>query len=164
MRERRASQAAQQIALLYRNARLRAMGRGFSVLVNYSSSGGFKVLETLPAGGVMACVPRLPPSCTSVNWTNAAETRVVDSFNPSQSGTTGNYAGVTLAVSTQPSNTGVSLLDMCFSPRGRTFTRTVATNALAPMSGTINVTVSRGTGTLQRRVSVLPNGMARLAL
>lgn len=165
MRERRASQAAQQIALLFRNARLRAMGRGFSVLVNYNAAtGAFTVLETLPAGGVMACVPRLPPSCTGVNWNNPAQTRVVESFNPSKSGTTGNYAGVSVALSLQPSNTPATLLDMCFSPHGRTFTRTVAANALAPMTGTVNVTVSRGSGTLQRRVSVLPNGMARLAL
>lgn len=165
MRERRASQAAQQIALLYRNARLRAMGRGFSVLVNYNlSTGAFRVLETLPVGGIQDCVPRMPPSCTGVDWSNAASTRLVESFNPSASGSTGNYAGVVVSVSTQPGNTTATLLDMCFSPHGRTFTRMVAANALAPMSGTVNVTVSRGTGTLQRQVNVLPNGMARLAL
>ncbi len=62
MRERRTNQTAQQIALLYRNARLRAMGRGFAVLVNYdAATGAFRVLETLPAGGLTNCTPRLPP-------------------------------------------------------------------------------------------------------
>jgi prepilin-type N-terminal cleavage/methylation domain-containing protein len=165
MRERRASQAAQQIALLYRNARLRAMGRGFSVLVSYNAAtGGFNVIETLPVGGIQDCVPRMPPSCTGVNWANATGTRLVETFNPSASGTTGIYAGVTVSVSVQPGNTVAALHEMCFSPHGRTFTRTVAANALAPMSGTVNITVSRGSGTLQRQVNVLPNGMARLAL
>jgi len=165
MRERRATQAAQQIALMYRNARLRAMGRGFAVMVNYdATTGGFRVLEALPNGGLTPCVPSLPPSCTSANWASAAATRVVETFTPSASGPNGTYAGVAVSVAAQPSNTTATLLDLCFSPRGRSFSRLLSTSPLAPMTGTVNVTVSRGVGTLQRHVTVLPNGMARLAL
>ena len=165
MRERRTNQAAQQIALLYRNARLRAMGRGFAVLVNYSSAtGSFRVLETLPAGGLTDCTPRLPPSCTNTSWAVATATRVVETFNPSASGSTGSYAGVSVSVTAQPSGNTASTLDLCFTPRGRTFSRLLTADTLQPMTGVIEITVGRAAPMLQRRVNVLPNGMARVAL
>jgi type IV fimbrial biogenesis protein FimT len=165
MRERRTNQAAQQIALLYRNARLRAMGRGFAVLVNYNSAtGAFRVLETLPAGGLTDCTPRLPPSCTSTDWAIATATRVVETFNPSASGSTGPYAGVLVSVTAQPSGSVASNLDICFTPRGRTFTRLLAGDTLLPMTGMVDITVGRAAPMLQRQVNILPNGMARVAL
>jgi prepilin-type N-terminal cleavage/methylation domain-containing protein len=162
MRERRTNQAAQQIALLYRNARLRAMGRGFAVLVSYDATSGFRVLETLPAGGLMNCTPTLPPSCTNTNWAQPAQTRLVETFDPS--GSTGAYAGVLVNVSSQPSGTTASTLDLCFTPRGRTFSRTLSADALAPMTGVIDIQVGRAAPMLQRHVNVLPNGMARVSL
>jgi prepilin-type N-terminal cleavage/methylation domain-containing protein len=165
MRERRANQAAQQIALLYRNARLRAMGRGFAVLVNYNAGTGmFRVLETLPAGGLTDCIARLPPSCTNTSWTVATATREVERFDPSRSGATGNYQGVVVSVKEQPSGSTASSLDLCFTPRGRTFSRTAAGNALQPMTGVIDITVGRASPMFQRHINVLPNGMARVAL
>jgi prepilin-type N-terminal cleavage/methylation domain-containing protein len=166
MRERRANQAAQQIALLYRNARLRAMGRGFAVMVSYSSATGqFRVLETLPAGGLTDCVPRLPPSCTNTNWALPAATRVVETFNPTASaGPTGLYSGVVVGVTERPSGSAASILDLCFTPRGRTFSRIASGNALAPMTGVIDISVGRAAPAIQRHVNVLPNGMARVAL
>jgi prepilin-type N-terminal cleavage/methylation domain-containing protein len=163
MRERRTYQAAQQVAILYRNARLRAMGRGFAVLVNYNSATGvFRVLETLPPGGVTTCTPRLPPTCANTNWTVPTATRVVESFKPSA--TSGLYAGIAVSVTQQPATSTTSYLDLCFTPRGRSFSRTVAANALQPMTGVIDIVVGRPAPMLQRRVNVLPNGMARLAL
>jgi prepilin-type N-terminal cleavage/methylation domain-containing protein len=165
MRERRTNQAAQQIALLYRNARLRALGRGFAVLVNYNSAtGAFRVLETLPAGGLTDCTPRLPPSCANTNWALATETRVVETFNPSASGATGTYAGVLISVTEQPSGSAASFLDICFTPRGRTFSRILSANTLQPMTGVIDINVGRAAPMLQRQVNILPNGMARVAL
>jgi len=164
MRERRANQAAQQIALLYRNARLRAMGRGFAVLVNYNAATGFRVLETLPAGGVMNCTPTLPPNCANTNWALATATRLVDQFNPGQSGSSGSFAGVSTSVTTQPSGTAATYLDLCFTPRGRTYSRTLAADTLQPMTGVIDIQVGRAAPMLQRHVNVLPNGMARVAL
>jgi prepilin-type N-terminal cleavage/methylation domain-containing protein len=165
LRERRANQAAQQIALLYRNARLRAMGRGFAVLVSYdSTTGAFRVLETMPAGGLEDCVPRLPPSCTNTNWTTPAASRLVETFNPSVSGLTGNFAGVLVGITERPSGSAASTLDLCFTPRGRTFSRNTPTNALLPMTGVIDITVGRASPMFQRHVNILPNGMARVAL
>ncbi|HKO47409.1 MAG TPA: type II secretion system protein [Polyangiaceae bacterium] len=164
MRERRATQAAQQIALVYRNARLRAMGRGFAVLVNYNSAtSAFRVLETLPAGGLADCIPRLPPSCTNTNWTVATETREVEKFNPTQTGANGIYAGVAVSVITQPAGATAATLDVCFTPSGRSFSRVVTASTLQPMTGVVEIVVGRA-GMLQRRVNVLPNGMARVSL
>ena len=160
MRERRTSEAAQQIALLYRNARLRAMGRGFAVLVNYNASTSeFSVLETLPAGGLMDCIPRLPPSCADTNWTLATATRVVEKFNP-----TNGTNGILVSATQQPNASTAAYLDLCFTPRGRTLSRTVPANPLQPMTGVIDITVGRASPMLQRLVNILPNGMARVAL
>ena len=167
MRERRADQAAQQIALVYRNARLRALGRGVPVMVRYTAAAGFSVIEALSLDvktGIEDCTARLPPSCLNAAWTNAALSRTVESFDPSASGSTGTYAGVTVTVTARPSGTVASALDTCFSPRGRTFNRLVTANPLLPMTGTIDVNVNRGTNTLTRHVTILPNGMSRVAL
>ena len=167
MRERRADQAAQQIALMYRNARLRALGRGVPVMVRYTPAAGFSVLEALalaPATGIEDCTARLPPTCLSAAWANATSTRTVDSFNPSASGANGTYAGVAVTVTARPSGTVATALDTCFSPRGRTFNRLVTANSLLPMTGTMDLSVSRGTNTLTRHVVLLPNGMSRVAL
>ena len=162
MRERRANQAAQQIALVYRNARLRAMGRGFAVLVNYdATSGNFQVLETLPAGGVTDCTPRLPPSCTNTNWNLATAVREVEHFNPTASGANGVYAGVLVNVSV--AGAAAPNLGVCFTPRGRSYSRLGSGNALQPMTGVVDITVGRN-AMLQRRINILPNGMARLSL
>ena len=164
MRERRASQAAQQIALIYRNARLRAMGRGSSVLVSYLSTTGFRVVEALPST-TNCTLPRLPVSCTNTTWAVPASIREVERFNlVDAAASNGIYDGVTVSVTVKPGNATETALDTCFSPRGRTFTRTSAANPLTPMTGTFDINVSRGANTLQRHVSVLPNGMARLAL
>jgi type IV fimbrial biogenesis protein FimT len=161
MRERRTYQAAQQLATLYRNARLRAMGRGFAVLVNYNSATGlFRVLETLPAGGMTNCMPLLPPSCSNTAWNVPSATRVVETFKPSE---TGLYSDITVKVTEQPAANTTSFLDLCFTPRGRTFSRNVAANALQPMTGVIDIVVGRAAPMLQRHVNVMPNGMARLA-
>jgi len=162
MRERRTNQSAQQIALMYRNARLRAMGRGFAVLVNYNgATGTFRVLETLPAGGLTDCTPRLPPSCLNTNWALPTATREVEHFNPSLSASS---ADVSVSVTAQPSGTTATNLDVCFTPRGRTFSRLVTANVLQPMTGVIEIVVGRAAPMLQRRVNLLPNGMARVAL
>ncbi len=163
MKDRRAATTAQEIALLYRNARLRAMGRGYSVLVRYTTAGGFVVLDALPLGGEN-CQVQLPPSCGTTLWAAAGATRQVQSFNPGATGTMANYAGVALTVNLQPGNTAAAVLETCYSPRGKVYSRTVAANPFTPMTGVVDVNVTRGTNTIPRHVSILPNGMARLSL
>jgi prepilin-type N-terminal cleavage/methylation domain-containing protein len=158
LRERRAGQAAQQIALLYRNARLRAMGQGFAVLVSYTAATGIQVREAMPFGGnTGVCTLQMPLTCTSNAWAVAGtDYRVVGSFDPT------GYAGVTETF-TNSSGTTLSYLDLCFTPRGRTFSRTVAAAAMSPITSVTNVAVTRTATNNIRNVSILPNGMARLS-
>ena len=158
LRERRAGQAAQQIALLYRNARLRAMGQGFAVLVNYTAANGLQVREAMPFGGSTGtCTLMMPLTCTSNAWAVAGtDYRVIDGLDPT------GYPGVTETFTDSTGST-LSYLDMCFSPRGRTFSRTVAGAALSPITSMTNVAVTRSATNNTRNVSILPNGMARLA-
>ena len=158
LRESRADRMGQQIALSFRDARLRAMGRGFAVLVRYSAT-GFQVIEALPSGGLNNCEPRLPPTCLNTTWSSATETRVVETVNLANL-----TNSLTAAVTLQPANTAVTALEVCYSSRGRTFSRTAAATPFTPMTNTIDVLISRGTNTLSRHVLILPNGMARLAL
>ena len=159
LHERRANQAAQEIALLYRNARLRAMGEGFAVLVRYNSATGFQVFEAMPFGtGTGACTLQLPSGCTTNPWASAAtDYRVVDK----------------LALASYPEETAVvnvtgvgaaTVLDTCYTPRGRTFSRTTVANPLQPSTGMVDVAVTRTKTGNTRNVSILPNGMARLSL
>jgi prepilin-type N-terminal cleavage/methylation domain-containing protein len=160
MRERRASQAAQTVAMMYRNARLRALGRGFSVMVSYVAGAGFTVREVVPSPGAPACLPTLPPTCTNTVWTNAAASALVDRFDPEKVGA--------LDATMTNSSTGatVTYYDLCFTPRGRAFARTTAANPLLPTTDALNIAFKRpgALSSLNRNVSVMPNGMARLAL
>jgi type IV fimbrial biogenesis protein FimT len=156
LRERRANQAAQEIALLYRNARLRALGQGFAVLVAYTAA-GFEVREAMPFGGATgACSLQMPLSCTTNSWAAAGtDYRVIGSFSLA------NFPGVTDAVALAD-GTAITSLDLCFTPRGRTFSRTNSSAPLVPNTGVVNVAVTRTATGNVRNVSVLPNGMARL--
>ena len=164
LRDRRANQAAQEIALVYRNARLRALGQGFAVLVRYTAASGFQVFEALSPNGVGGnCTLQQPPNCTSNPWATAnTDYRVVGGFSPSA------YPGVsevvTITADTLNGRAGgiQSTLDVCFSPRGRTFARTTA--AFVPSTTMIDVAVTRAATGKTRNVSILPNGMARLSL
>lgn len=164
MRNRRGTQAVQTVAMMYRNARLRALGRGFAVLVQYTAGAGFQVRETLPMNGVADCMPHLPLTCSNTNWVNPLATQLVDSFNPED------YATTTAVVSDATLNQVAPYLDICFSSHGRTYSRTAVGNPLQPttdmfsmsLSGKNLATTSADTG--RYIVEILPNGMARVAL
>jgi len=160
LRERRSAQAAQEIAILFRNARMLAMGQGFAVLVHYTSTTGFEVRQAVPAGGTGTCTLLLPASCANTVWTSSAAYRTVTQFDPTQRS---EYEGVTDSV-TAPGGSSATFYEMCFTPRGRTFSRTAAGAPLTPLTGVAGVAVSRGGTSLTRNVLLLPNGMARLAL
>jgi prepilin-type N-terminal cleavage/methylation domain-containing protein len=164
MRERRSSQAAQEISTLYRNARMRALGRGSAVLVRYQNA-GFRVLEAVEGtaaavarGGSVACQPLPTSGCVSNDWGPTGTFRVVSEFNPA---IRGEFKDVTTTVRNVEDEMA-TYLDVCFSPLGRSFSRTASGVPLTPMTGVVSVSVKRPTG-LERTVVVLPNGIARLA-
>ncbi len=170
MRDRRTRQAAEEIAALYRQARLRALGRGAAVMVSYDSLTGFQMREAV-LGGAGNCA-RLPAtSCATTLWGQGPAVpngdQLIDTFNP----ISGVYAGVTVTVRASAPTAGggsatmtsspVGTLDVCFTPMGRAQFRIVAGNVLSPMMGVPLITVSRDTSSLTRLVVVPPNGLAR---
>jgi type II secretion system protein H len=158
VRERRSRDLAQRIAHVYSGARMRALGRGSSVLVKYNSS-SFRVLESVEglaeatrrmgASGGESCKLRPGLGCLTNNWSAGADTwREVSKMEwPSE---------MTVAA-------GTTTLDICFTPGGRSFLSTDGTPPTAAMVGAQTISVRRTNGQL-RRVTILPNGMARLAL
>lgn len=169
IRERRARDAAQRVALLYSTARMRALGRGSSVRVNYDKVKGFTVLESIEgvaaaqslSASRAACAEQPGLGCLTNNWTPAA-------------GTTRQVATLTAPseisiVARDKDGAEQSSMDICFTPMGRSFVF-VAGQAATPMAGATTIDVQRYLGTptnpvgLLRTVVVLPNGMARLAL
>jgi prepilin-type N-terminal cleavage/methylation domain-containing protein len=170
VKERRARDAAQRVALLYSNARMRALGRGSAVLVRYvagdaSTPPTFTVLESIEGAAVAsigtgetaACAERPGLGCVTNNWGAASTTaRQVAKFTP--------LPEISAVVSYQGANPGT--LDICFTPMGRGFSTVVPGSALTPMASVPTVDVWRPTGGqgIVRTVAILPNGMARIGL
>ena len=173
MRDRRTRQAAEEIASLYRQARLRALGRGSAVMVRYSSGTGFDVREAV-LGGASTCATLPVSSCTSTFWDQgpnvANGSQSITQFNP----TTGVYDGIVSVVhatgpavggsATASDSNNQPYLDVCFTPMGRTLYRitNIPTDPLVQMTGVPVVTVksTKQTG-LERVVIIPPNGLAR---
>lgn len=167
MRERRAQQAAERVAELYRSARLRAMGRGSAVLVRFSpgTRGRFEVLEAQRGSGAAEGCEALPvSSCLLPNWNGPADEdyrslTVLDLAARSE------YGQLTIDMYDR-SDGELANLDVCFTPMGRTFSRTNTAEALTPLSEAHVAQVWRTENAVQvgrtRRVLLLPNGTSRL--
>lgn len=167
MRDRRANQAAQEIANFYRGARMRAMGRGSSVLVRYQKdstsapAGSFQIWEAIQgAGGTCGPVPRrgcqaFPPPGSTPNTQQQ-----INQFNP---GIRSEYEGVDIAVLPVGGGDELSYLDVCFSPLGASFSRTDTSSAVMTRMTGVNVAQVTREGTASRRdILILPNGAARV--
>jgi type IV fimbrial biogenesis protein FimT len=167
LKERRAANAAEQVATLYRNSRLRAMGRGSAVLVRYTpgTRGRFDVREAQRGSTAESGCEALPvSSCLLPDWNGAAD----QDYRPLSSldlADRSEYGGVTIDMLDR-SDSAVTNLDICFTPMGRTFYRTNLAQPLVPLTETHVAEVFRGEGTTRlgrtRRVIILPNGIARI--
>jgi prepilin-type N-terminal cleavage/methylation domain-containing protein len=160
MRERRARDTAQQIANVFTGARMRAMGRGAAVMVRYNSTTGFRTFESIEGAmattrGEATCASAPGLGCLSTDWATPANERLVSTYLPADSIKVIGYA---------PNGTTESTdIRICFTPSGRSFASYLAADPSLAMAGSVEFTVKRTTGLL-RRVAVLPNGNARLAL
>lgn len=160
MRERRSAEAAQRIASLYRGARMRALGRGAAVLVRYGSS-GLTVREAVQGTAASGGCDALPsPNCLTTDWNTTTGYHDVATFDFAHRS---EYEDVQ-ATFTDSNGNAHATLDVCYTPVGRTYVRNGTTGTMAALTGVVTVAVSRGSGSLERRVSVLPSGIARLAL
>jgi type IV fimbrial biogenesis protein FimT len=163
MRDRRTVAAAQQVATLYRNARLRALGRGAAVMVRFATkngAGGLTALEAI-AGVKNACLNMPKPTCP-VDW-NDTNSRESGQFIPAN---TAGFQPIQLNV-TDYANAAQTAMDICFTPLGHTYIRFNAASAWVTMTNVPTVEVWRDDGTgaamgLRREVLIPPNGAARL--
>jgi len=168
IRERRARDAAQRIALLYSSARLRALGRGSAVRVSYNKTTGFKVIESIEGATAAtalnasraACANQPGLGCLSNNWASADTSRQVAALPP--------VTDISIVAFDQAGSPQDNM-DICFSPLGRSFITFASQQAPSqPMAGAATINVRRQVNGvdvgLLRTVVVLPNGMARLGL
>jgi len=164
MRDRRTNQAAHEVALLYRQARAVAMGRGAAVLIRFdlgaTPRGAITVLEARDPGSASTCLGVPATSCNATAW-NAANSQLVGSFDPSLMGVYDNVKLTFVNAGADPEG------DMCFSPLGRPYWRPVhsGTQNFQPLNQVPSIQVSPVDGIgLTRTVLVLPTGASRLAL
>ncbi|HEY3593639.1 MAG TPA: prepilin-type N-terminal cleavage/methylation domain-containing protein, partial [Polyangiaceae bacterium] len=121
LRDRRTNQAAHEVALLFRQARARAMGRGTAVMVRFDTAtrGSIEVREAqnVTAG---SCLSLPSTSCLTTVWDTASpQNRLVGSFDPT---TLGVYKNVELHY-LQSNGTESTAADICFTPLGRPYSR-----------------------------------------
>jgi type IV fimbrial biogenesis protein FimT len=156
MRDRRVNRSAQAIAEMYRMARARSMGRGGAVMVRWNSTGGtgstplFEVYEA-----ITSATNTVPVTSCLIGFSAAGFSQRIAVLQP----TLGYFslAGVTMVG-------GVTRQDTCFTPRGRTFQRNLPTDAFTPMLSISEVNVVNNKTSVNRRVFIPPNGVARLLL
>lgn len=167
MRERRGRQAAQEVALVYASARLRAMGRGAAVRVSYDKTAGtFVVRESIEG---QAATTRGQPSCanqpgmgclTTTAWDDT-DSRPIETVDLRGS-TSLNFAMLDAAGAEQ------TKFDVCFTPLGRSFSSTGGLAPTTPMTTPATFKVLSGVKSERtfytRNVIILPNGTARIAL
>jgi type II secretory pathway pseudopilin PulG len=168
MRERRARATAQSVALLYTNARMRALGRGGAVMVQYNRDAGtFTVRESIEgriaagARGVADCGDQPGAGCLTARW-DADDSRIVETFALDQS------------FLEFKANDGQANMNICFNPLGRSFISFTADAPETPMTSAVTFGLTRKTGggtfgvledgKYWRKVAILPNGIARVAL
>lgn len=158
LRDRRVQEAARRIGIVYREARLRALGRGSAVLVRFNN-GDISVREARVGNAQPGCTELPVSSCLNTDWSDPASQRVVDGYRPPASG---ELSDLTVSVR-DSAGTAVPNLDICFTPLGRGFARRENTNGpFGPLSDAFVAALSRPGTTRDRQVVLMPNGTARL--
>lgn len=177
MKDRRTRQTAEEIARVYRDARLRAIGRGSAVLVHYDAAAhSFEVREAVvgPGPNQQGNCARLPTtSCTQAGWILDANSAFgSQSLETYRFNTTSDATGLKVVLGFPAAiDTPVDNFSICFTPLGRTF---IDTNwppnfsnspamTFAPRFRVYRTEPGETTRVgLERRVVLLPNGQARL--
>ena len=170
MRDNRVTSAATNLADVYRTARARAMGRGSAVLVRWDPAhalpsaadpaGHVTMREAISGGANADCAPLPAPNCLGTNWAaNSTTSKFVMSFDER----TKQYQPA-LASFLDPAGTaqGANAVDICFTPRGRTFVDYHGGVGFQPLLGVARIEVKNTTTSFVRQVVIPPNGVARV--
>lgn len=164
LRDRHLREAAQKVAFLYRQARMRAMGRGSAVLVRFAE-GRYVVFEAQMGGrqSNAACAALPFSSCLGNTWSLADQSRAVDGFRAADAGILKPIALGMLGGAN--AETTVAALDVCFTPMGRVFSRESSKDedTFQPMTNAYLATVTSSSLGRPRNVVIMPNGTARAA-
>lgn len=172
MKSNRIFRASQEVAALYRQARIRAMGRGSAVMFRFSRDAGspgsvviFEAMTPLEASaeeGVEGPCQTPRASCQQTNWTDDKEYRQIGQFLPG-SGVYDKIA-MTMERGEGEAPTPLNNAEFCFTPLGRLFFRTdtgVPFTPLPDANGALSIRVARTDGiSFPRRVLLPTNGAA----
>jgi prepilin-type N-terminal cleavage/methylation domain-containing protein len=167
MRDNRVSSAATNFADLFRTARARALGRGSAVMVRWEAAhdqptaanpaGLLTVREAIVGTGV-GCAPMPSPNCLGTTWTEAStNSKFVMSFDSR----TRQYQP-NAATFYDPAGAAQDTVEICFTPRGRTFVRYSKTGTFDALAGVPRIEVRNTATSFTRQVVLPPNGMARV--
>jgi type IV fimbrial biogenesis protein FimT len=164
LRDRRTNQAAHEVAILFRQARARALGRGTAVLVRFDTASRGKV-EVREAQNVDVgrCLSLPSTSCLTTTWDAASnQNRLLETFDPT---TMGVYDNVEIKFFKADGGPAGSAVDVCFTPLGRPYRRFSHAGNFDPMNEVPYLEVSPVDGFGRTRtVLVLPTGSSRISL
>lgn len=158
MKTNRTRQAAEDLALIFRQARTRAVGRTAAVLVRYNA-GTFEVREAIQGPGAVAGCERLPESSCLLpddRWSTGRSQRT---------DVTDYVTGGDFTIKATDDSGAVANLDMCFAPSGRAYIRNTAadTTLLQPWTFPVRFDIDRTDNVgIRRSVLVTPSGTARV--
>jgi type IV fimbrial biogenesis protein FimT len=168
MKDKRVTDAAMNIADLYRMARARAMGRGAAVTVRWDANaatptaanpaGHFSMREAI-AGPLDPFNAQRPlSSCRTPTFAdNDTMSRFIQGFDERRK----RYAPALASFIYGQGNTP-AYADICFTPRGRVFIRTTPGGAFEPLNGVPRVEILNQDDGMRRQIIVPPTGNARV--
>ncbi|MCU0658182.1 MAG: type II secretion system GspH family protein [Polyangiaceae bacterium] len=173
MSDRRTQQFAQQIGLFYREARTRAMGRGASHLVRFSTAQNprgrldmFEAVQAVGGAGNTGNCANLPllgvNTCEAVAWGTSANSRPISALTEPSSGNASlSFAQFLFNGAAQAD------VDVCYSPGGRAYLRPSQSGPFTAFNGVQQIEVTRKVGgnpadLLRRQVFLLPSGSTRV--
>lgn len=167
VKSNRTYRAAQEVATLYRQAKVRALGRGSAILFRYDVDGEGNGFVELREAILNASDPCSPPSssCQATNWLDGAnESREISRFSVGE----GVYENISLSL-VRGEGEGIETLprgEICFTPLGRSFFRTDTTLRFSPLPGDSPppAIIADRTDNISfpRRVQLPPNGSASI--
>ena len=176
MKDRRTRLTAEEIARVFREARLLAIGRGSAVLVHYvDATRTFQIREAVigPPPNPLATCNRLPAtSCIQAQWLNDETTafgsQTIETYRYDQT-TEETGIKVFLGLPAAP-DTQITEFSVCFTPQGRSYVNagppTFTSNSVMTYAPMFRVWRTNPGDTkrpsLERRVTLLPNGQTRL--